>query len=365
MQVQDVNKLLKQHAEMVKMMKRVNKLGEKGFMLLPHVSQPVLLPAENFKDFTWPQVDGANHWHQWVDACRGKGETSADFAYAAALTEVVLLGNSAFSNYHAAQFSLNKRFSRGLQFNLAYTFSKAMDNASVDPGSTAGSGKPDLPNAGFTAQGNAFNTRANYAPSDFDRNHRFSASFVYDLPSFGSKSKLLTGWQVSGFLQNQSGTPFSVFSAEVVASSAANYASTRLASGGLYRLAFGRPSLCGTLDQLRQGGSDKTEQYFSPAALCSPLTAAGGYPNNLGFGNLGRNVLRAQRQNRFDAGLAKNTQFTERVGLEFRWEIFNLFNNVNFAAPENVIGDAGTDFNKITNTVGGPRVMQFGLKLKF
>jgi hypothetical protein len=279
--------------------------------------------------------------------------------------EAVLLGNSAFSNYHAVQFSLNKRFSKGLQFNLAYTLSKAMDNASVDPGSTAGSGKPDLPNAGFTAQGNAFNTRANYAPSDFDRANRFSASFVYDLPSFGSNSKALTGWQVSGFLQNQTGTPFSIFSAEQVAGSAANYANTRLGASGLYRLAFGRPSLCGSLDQLRQGGSDKTEQYFNPSVLCSPLTAAGGYPSNLGFGNLGRNVLRAPRQNRIDVGLAKNTQFTERLGLEFRWEVFNLFNQVNFAAPENVIGDAGTDFNKITNTVGGPRVMQFGLKFKF
>ena len=67
--------------------------------------------------------------------------------------EAVLLGNSAFSNYHAAQFGLVKRFSRGLEFNLSYTYSRAMDNASVDPGSTAGGGKPDLPNAGFTAQG--------------------------------------------------------------------------------------------------------------------------------------------------------------------------------------------------------------------
>jgi hypothetical protein len=240
-----------------------------------------------------------------------------------------------------------------------------MDNSSVEPGSTAGSGKPDLPNAGFTAQGNAFNTRANYAPSDFDRSHRFSASFVYELPTFGSSSKLVKGWQVSGFLQNQTGTPFSVFSAEVVAGSAANYASTRLGSGGLYRLAFGRPSLCGSLSDLRQSGGDRTERYFNPGVLCSPLTAAGGYPNNFGFGNLGRNVLRAPAQQRFDVGLAKSTQFTERVGLEFRWEVFNLFNTVNFAAPENVIGDAGTDFNKIANTVGGPRVMQFGLKLKF
>jgi hypothetical protein len=281
--------------------------------------------------------------------------------------EAILLGNSAFSNYHSAQFSLTKRFSKGLQFNLAYAYSRAMDNSSADPGSTAGGGKPDLPNVGFTAQGNAFDTRANYAPSDFDRTHRFSASYVYELPSFGYTSRLLTGWQLSGFFQTQSGTPFSIFAPEQVVANPSQFNSTRIGSGGLYRLAFGRPSLCGTLDQLRQGGSDETEQFFNPSVLCSPLSLAGGYPNNRGFGNLGRNILRGTRQQRFDFGLAKNTKFTERLAMEFRWEVFNLFNNVNFATPNNVIGDpgSGTDFNRITDTVGGPRVMQFGLKLKF
>jgi len=279
--------------------------------------------------------------------------------------EAILLGNSAFSNYHSAQLSLTKRFSKGLQFNLAYAYSGALDNSSADPGSTAGGGKPDLPNVGFTAQGNAFDTRANYAPSDFDRTHRFSASYVYELPSFGYKSRLLTGWQLSGFFQTQSGIPFSIFSPEVTVANPSQYSSTRLGSGGLYRLAFGRPSLCGTLDQLRQGGSDKTVQFFNPSVLCSPLSLAGGYPSNRGFGNLGRNILRGEGQQRFDLGLAKNTKFTERIGMEFRWEIFNLLNNVNFATPNNVIGETGTDFNTITDTVGGPRVMQFGLKLKF
>jgi hypothetical protein len=279
--------------------------------------------------------------------------------------EAILLGNSAFSNYHSAQFSLTKRFSRGLQFNLAYTYSKAMDNSSADPGSTAGGGKPDLPNVGFTAQGNAFDTRANYAPADFDRTHRFSASYVYDIPTFGSRSRLITGWQLSGFFQTQSGTPFSIFAAETVVANPAQYNDLRLGAAGLYRLAFGRPSLCGTLDQLKQSGPDKSEVYFNRAALCSPLSLVGGYPNNLGFGNLGRNILRGTRQQRFDMGLSKNTNFTERIGLEFRWEVFNIFNSVNFATPNNVIGDVGTDFGKITDTTGGPRVMQFGLKLKF
>ena len=115
---------------------------------------------------------------------------------------------------------------------------------------------------------------------------------------------------------------------------------------------------------MREQASDITRGYFNPSALCSPLTAAGGYPNNFGFGNLGRNVLRGPYQKRFDFGLSKNTPITERVGLEFRWDVFNLFNNVNFANPASDLVDV-TDFGTITNTIGGPRVMQFGLKLKF
>jgi hypothetical protein len=279
--------------------------------------------------------------------------------------EAILLGNSAYSSYHSAQLSVTKRLSRGLQFNAAYTFSKSIDNASADPGSTAGGGKPDLPNVGFTAQGNAFDTNVNKAVSDFDRPHRFSLSFVYDIPSFGHNSRFFTGWRLSGFAQTQSGLPFSIFSPEVTVANPAQYANLRLGSGGLYRLAFGRPSLCGTSGQLQQTGSDHTEQAFNPAALCSPLTLAGDYPNNRGFGNLGRNVLRGFSQKRFDVGLSKNTRLTERTSLELRWDVFNVFNNVNFATSHNVIGETGTDFGKITDTIGGPRVMQFGMKVKF
>jgi hypothetical protein len=95
------------------------------------------------------------------------------------------------------------------------------------------------------------------------------------------------------------------------------------------------------------------------------MTLAGGYPNNRGFGNLGRNVLRGFSQKRIDLGLSKSTRLTENVGLEFRWDVFNVLNSVNFATPNNVIGEAATDFGKITDTIGGPRVMQFGMKLKF
>jgi hypothetical protein len=67
-------------------------VGEKGFMLLPHVAKPQLLPAANFKDYLMPDVKGENHWHQFVNAVKGQGSTSANFDYAGPLTEFVLLG---------------------------------------------------------------------------------------------------------------------------------------------------------------------------------------------------------------------------------------------------------------------------------
>ncbi|HLL77734.1 MAG TPA: carboxypeptidase-like regulatory domain-containing protein [Pyrinomonadaceae bacterium] len=269
--------------------------------------------------------------------------------------EALLLQSDGSSVYHGAQLNLTRRLARGLQFNASYTFSKSIDTSSADPGSTAGGGKPDVPNTGFILQNDSNDVAGNRALSDFDRTHRFSLSFVYNLPAFGSNSRLITGWQLSGFAQAQSGTPFSIFASEPEVGNVSQLSSLRLGSGGLFRPGFGRPNLCGSLEQLRRQGSDPTEAYFNPDALCSPLGS---------YGNLGRNVLRGPAQKRFDLGLAKTTALTERVGLELRWDVFNVFNNVNFANPSNDLQDQ-TDFGKITNTVGGPRVMQFGAKLKF
>lgn len=87
-------------------------VGEKGYMLLPHVAPPKLLPAENFKGYEMPHADNGNHWHEWVDACLGKGKPSADFDYAGPLTEFVLLGVIAnrvpgkLLKWHAAEMKL-------------------------------------------------------------------------------------------------------------------------------------------------------------------------------------------------------------------------------------------------------------------
>jgi Carboxypeptidase regulatory-like domain len=275
------------------------------------------------------------------------------------IPEAVLLANTGRSLYNSLQVNFLKRMSAGLQFNLSYTYSRSKDTSSTDPGSTSGSGKPDLPNVGFAVQGNQRDLDANYALSDFDRPHRFSGSFIYEMPG------VLRGFRLSGFVQVQSGLPYSIFSGEPELQNASQYNSLVRGSGGLYRLAFGRPSLCGSLDDLKNAGSDPSEAAFNASALCSPTSVAGGYPANQGFGNLGRNVLRNLKQRRVDLSLARQIKMPGTSSLELRWDVFNVFNNVNFALPENVIGDAGTDFGQITNTVGGPRVMQLGAKLRF
>ena len=89
-------------------------IGTKGVMALPHYEVPILYPAAQFKDFKFPKLQGANHWGQFVEACQGRGKTTANFAYAGPLTEAVLLGSVALRfpqttlewNSHRLQFGL-------------------------------------------------------------------------------------------------------------------------------------------------------------------------------------------------------------------------------------------------------------------
>ena len=140
-------------------------------------------------------------------------------------------------------------------------------------------GKPDVPNTGFVVQGDQRNLEANRAVSDFDRTHRFSLNFVYDIPT-NSKNGFLTGWQLSGFFQAQTGTPYSIFAPEPEIQTAFQYTALTQVPEVLYRL-LGRPSLCGTLDVQ---GADSNREAFNRGALCTAFGQNG---------SLGRNVLRA------------------------------------------------------------------------
>jgi len=308
--------------------------------------------------------------------------------------DAIILQSRGYSFYHSGQLNVSRRFSKGFSFNVSYTLSKSIDIGSTDPGSTTASGRPDTPNLGLVVQGDQRNLNANRALSDFDRPHRFAGSFFWEIPDFGSKSKFLTGWQLSGFGQWQSGTPFSIIASDASFDPYADGSSFQnqylgvvrrssnrngvlgssgfieriynvgVGSGTIFNAAFGRPSVR-SLDLLRRRGSDPTREYFNTCqdaanpdcALLAPLG---------GFGNLGRNVLRGPSQKRFDLSLQKVTTFgtNERFTLELKWDIFNVFNLVNFANPNADLSDE-TDFGQITRTVGAPRVMQFGAKLRF
>ncbi|MGH9648859.1 MAG: hypothetical protein ACRD3I_00110, partial [Terriglobales bacterium] len=268
--------------------------------------------------------------------------------------EALILQSRGGSIYHALQTSLVKRFSRGLQFNLSYTWSRSIDDFSSDPGSTAGGGKPDVPNVGFQIQGDSRFPGLNRGVSDFDRPHRVSLSFVYDLPTGGRSSRWIKGWQVSGFMQAQSGAPYSIFSSEPEARTQNQLTSVTTGSGGLFRLAFGRPNLVGPLSDACALGTDSATHDRVLSALGSPLG---------GFGNLSRNPCRANAQKRMDFAVSKSTQLTESSRLELRAEFFNLFNLTNFAQPVNDLVDS--DIGRITNTIGGPRIIQFGLRVVF
>lgn len=269
--------------------------------------------------------------------------------------EALILRSNAYSNYHGGQFSLTKRLSEGLQFNMSYTFSKSIDIMSSDPGSTAGGGKSDVPNTGFIAQGDSRNTEANRGLSDFDRTHRYSMSFSYEVPTFGSNSAFVKGWQVSGFFQAQSGTPFTVFAAEPEIANVSQMTDLVRGSGGLYRLGFGRPNINCTAEQAIRGYSTGNLDVIDRSCFSSPLG---------GFGNLGRNTFRGPMQSRFDLSFVKNTKLTERFSLEIGFDLFNIFDTVNLANPNNDLQDTA-DFGKITQTTGGPRVGQFRAKFRF
>lgn len=268
--------------------------------------------------------------------------------------EALILRSNAYSDYNGAQFSLTKRFSKGLQFNASYTWSKSIDIMSSDPGSTAGGGKPDVPNTGFISQGDSRNVNNNRAVSDFDRTHRFSLSFLYQIPTFGIKSALVKGWTISGFFQAQSGSPFTVFAAEPEIGSVAQYSDLIRGSGGLYRLGFGRPNINCTADAALLGWSGN-QPVIDRNCFSSPLG---------GFGNEGRNIFRGPGQKRFDLSFAKSTKINERISFDIGFDIFNLFNTVNFANPTVDLQDTA-DFGRITNTTGGSRLGQFRAKISF
>jgi hypothetical protein len=256
------------------------------------------------------------------------------------------------SHYAALQASLAHHFSKGLYFQGAYTYSKSIDDVST--ASVAFDTR-------FNDQNNPRDSRG---LSDFDRRQRFIASSVYQLPFFSSASGLekgaLGGWEVSGVVTVQSGTPFTVVDpagGSAYAFSSPNLATATFTSGATCANAPTSGSITSRL-----GNWVKASAYQPDATL--PLST-GGFSDATVLGDSPRNCIIGPPQKNVDMTFGKTFKITEGQNLRFRTDFFNLFNHPSFANPSAaVVGPAGGSA-PITTVIGTPRLIQFSLKYSF
>jgi hypothetical protein len=228
------------------------------------------------------------------------------------------------STYKGVDLGLEKRFARGYAFGVSYTVGDSKDNSSEQ----------------LTTQGsNAFPQNARdfdswYGPSDYDVRHRFTANFVWELP-LGS-NPVARDWTVSGIYTKRSGRPFTVNQAN-------NNVGTNMT---------GLPNVTG---DPAAPGPETVDQWFNIASFTPVASGV--------FGNELRNRLRGPGFQNVDLTLQKQIRMGH-TGVTLRWDIFNVFNTVNFGLPNRNISDAAT-FGTISSLSSDPRIMQIAARFTF
>jgi hypothetical protein len=261
------------------------------------------------------------------------------FPWAAATFMGLSIGSA---NYHALQFSAEKRYSAGSQFLVSYTWSKSMDNG--------GSGYFGVENGpgGSAAVQNIYDIKGNWGVSAYDITHYLSGAFQYEIPLGKGKPYLNTGplayilgnWQANTIVALRSGQPYNLD----VLGDVGNIGN----SVGWWN--YARPNLVGN----PHVANPTAAQYYNPAAFSIPVNS---------FGNFGKNVLRSAAVYNIDFSLFKKFPIKESVDLEFRAEAFNVFNIQNLGVPGVDIGTANAG---VVNSVAvAPRQIQLGMKLLF
>lgn len=252
--------------------------------------------------------------------------------------------NSGNSIYHSMQTSLEKRLSRGFSAGLHYTWSAFIDTQSEIF---------NVSSAEVAVAQDSYNRRADRGRSSFDRPHRVTGNFVYELPWFqeqkGFAGHFLGGWQLNSFFSLQSGSPFSPLNGSDPANALASISS--LVGNAI------RPNVVTGLDISRM----TVEQLVAARANGDPLfrqiTAA------QRVGNAGRNILRSDGINNIDFGILKNTRIGENQKLQIRADFFNATNSRDFGVPEGRINSA--NFLNQWGTDGGSRRVIVGLRYIF
>ncbi len=268
--------------------------------------------------------------------------------------QVETRGNRNSSSYNAFVAQLRRTFTSGLLFQANYEYAHEIDQ------DAAGGGDSDFPEdpACFACE---------RASGDFDARHVFSSNVVYELPygqgkrfggGGGIVSAVLGNWQASNIVSARTGLPVNVTIDRPSTFSAAS--PTGVATGYTTNQ---RPNRVAGVPLTPPGGS-AIHGWINPAAFAPVL---GG-----GYGNAGRNLVRAPGLWQTDLGLDKNIALREAAELQFRAEFFNLFNRAQYGAPSaDFSGGAGV-FGVITNPVntspvgtGTPREVQLALELQF
>ncbi|MBI1763927.1 MAG: TonB-dependent receptor [Acidobacteria bacterium] len=270
------------------------------------------------------------------------------------------------SYYHAAQFTLRKRFEKGFLFGMAYTFAKSIDDQSFDPvGASSGGGLSTTSSRAPTTIRDWRNERAR---SDFDRTHVLTVNGVWEAPfgkgkwldpHNGVANMIVGGWSLNGIYTKMSGEPFSVRSNV-----------RTLDNSHDSRALVIKPVEAKLQDKAGVAGP---VVFADASAFAIPAAGADGS---------GRNIFISPGYWNVDLGINKAFQLTERFKLDFRAELFNALNHTNFDNPR----DASTGSPSILATTFGQtccasvappttqtiiqtgeaaRVIQFALKLKF
>jgi len=261
------------------------------------------------------------------------------------------------SSYHAMQWRLDRRFARGFQTNASYTWSRNIDSTSEGIGSTNNQSQPSNRPSVPVAQGAL---KLDRGPSDYDRTHRLTVAYIWDVPgpASGLWRHALGGWSLSGITSFQSGAPFAV---------------RNLGNSDSVRPDIGNPNAPLNTRAVVFQSCSTGYRNADTGACVTPTDVH--WIQNTGLPNantVGRNTLVAGGINNFDVSLSKSFQIAEQKRVEFRWEALNALNHPQFTQfPERDVTSPGpvpgspSRFLNRDFTDSGIRTMWVQLKLLF
>jgi len=301
------------------------------------------------------------------------------FGFNPNFTNVYVVRNASSSTYQSLQLQFNRRFSRGLQALVSYTYSHSIDNASDARAFLSGA-----------ASGAAFlNPNIDRGNSSFDLRHSFRAAFTYAIPSWRTNffsRAIFGGWSTDAIAIAQTGIPVDLVGGNYFLPNG-NFLQLRPnVVGGIPLYLFGAQCTAANGGVPCPGGRAIN---FTPGAVvggcsggfasvgpfCPVPTDANGNPTQV-QGTLGRNALRGFGAWQIDFALHRQFNLTERFNLQFRSEFFNILNHPNFGGIDNFLGSGtfgqptqslNSNFGGLNSLyqIGGPRSIQLALKLVF